>query len=926
MARANRETIPMRTLQLTFLAALGLAVAAFGLLWTGTAMGSITAYEVSTSTTQAGGHPDVYTLVGVENRFQSTSSPRCNCQDAKNITIHLPTGVIGDPHATPRCTDADFSTGACSPDSQVGLASAGLSFQAPGEGGATLGNMAVYNLIPHPGQAGLLGIYVSIVNAPLYIVIDSRTESDYGLDAKITNITHILPLSYAETELWGVPADPSHTEDRHPGGCDPSAVDPTRPCYPGISSNSPLKPFIDNPTTCGVPLTARVDVLSYDGSEDHASAPYPPTTGCDQLSFNPSLFGQPTESETDAASGIDIDLKVPDVDSPAVPSPSEIKATSVTLPEGFSINPNAADGKVACTDEQARFGSREAAQCPEHAKVGTLSIESSALPGPLPGFIYLGEPKPGERFRLILVADGFNLHIKLPGTAVPDPQTGRLTVSFRDLPQTPFSRFNMHFFGSERALNATPIRCGTYGITSTFAPWDGLLAEQTSSQFFSLTSGPNGKPCPTGARPFDPGFRAGVTDKTAGSHPSFILELKREDGDQYLRSLEVSTPPGFSASLAGVSYCSEAAIAATADPNHNGIAERDQAICPASSKIGTGSTGVGAGTHQVYFPSRVYLAGPYKGAPLSMVVVTPSLTGPYDLNNVVVRAALFVDSTDAHVTAIADQLPLIHEGVPLRIRTVLINLDRPKFALNPTNCRPLSIGAKVGGAEDALLSLSRHFQVANCATLPFSPKLSFSLRGGTKRGGNPALSTVLAANPGDSNIARVVVTLPPSEQLDNAHIGNVCTRVRFAEDNCPATSEIGSATAQTPLLDKPLNGKVYLRSSSNPLPDMVVALRGQIDFNLVGRIDSSKNLGLRTTFEAVPDVPVGKFSLSLKGGSKGLLINNRDICANKPKAKIHFKAQNGKTAGARVPLNPPCGNQRHKRKGKKRLLQARKVG
>ena len=232
------------------------------------------------------------------------------------------------------------------------------------------------------------------------------------------------------------------------------------PCTGGYSSNSPLTPFIDNPTTCGVPLITSVDVAYYDHSSDSAMATYPSTTGCDQLSFNPSLFGQPTTTDTDTASGFDVDLRVPQNASAGVPSPSEIRGTTVTLPEGFSINPNAADGKEACTDRQARIGSRDQAQCPENAKVGTLEISSEALPGPLPGFIYLRPSIPGDRYRLLLVADGFGIHVKLPGTVQADPATGGITTALQDLPQFPFSEVNMHFFGSERGLLATPERCG----------------------------------------------------------------------------------------------------------------------------------------------------------------------------------------------------------------------------------------------------------------------------------------------------------------------------------------------------------------------------------------------------------------------------------------------------------------------------------
>ncbi len=334
-------------------------------------------------------------------------------------------------------------------------------------------------------------------------------------------------------------------------------------------------------------------------------------------------------------------------------------------------------------------------ECPEYAKVGTVNVYSSALPGVLPGSIYIGEVKPGERYRLILTADGFGFHVKLPGRVDLDPQTGQLVLVFENLPQSPFSRFNMHFFGSERGLMATPTKCGTYAVTSTFEPWDSALPSQTSSQFFSLDSGPNHSPCPSSPRPFDPGFSAATAGNTAGAHTPFGVEVTRPEGNQNLSSIEVKTPPGMLATLVGVPYCPDAALASTALPDYSGLAEQMSPSCPAASQIGTATTGAGAGTHPVYVGGKVYLAGPYKGAPLSLAVVTPVVSGPYDLGSVVVRVALNVDPSTLEINAVSDPLPQILQGILLRLRSVQLNLDRPGFTLNPTNCDPHSVAAQI---------------------------------------------------------------------------------------------------------------------------------------------------------------------------------------------------------------------------------------
>jgi hypothetical protein len=902
----------------------------------------ITFFSALPSTPQAGGHPDLETWFEVENSQAQRSQSACECEDAKNAAVHLPAGFIGNPHATPQCSSAEFSSETCAVDSQVGVVHVcvpSLCFDS-----------AVYNLVPPPEVSGLLGFKVYGINTPQFTVLSARTGSDYGLDATATSIFHGLgsPLVSLQQDLWGVPAESSHDPLRFKQGvatysgdlCDASGsfstADPNtivKPCVtngtpPSVPSNSPSTPFLQNPTTCTGATSSGLDVLSYDGVTNHADSAWPQMTGCDQLSFNPSLYAQPTTNETDTASGIDINLKVPQQLSPSIPSPTELRGATVTLPAGFSINPNAASGKTACTDADANFGTTEAANCPEFSKVGSLEIESSALPGPLPGYVYLGQPVPGNRYRIFLVADGFATHIKLAGTVTPNAATGQLTITFDNLPQTPLTEFKMHFFGSERGLMATPTQCGTYPVETLFTPWDAALAPQSSTQFFTLESGPNGAPCPGPRRPFDPGFQAESESNTAGAHSPFSIELTRNDGEQNLAGVSISTPPGLIATLAGIPYCSDPSLTAAADPNHSGLEEEAYPSCPLASQVGTSVAGAGAGNHPLYIPGRVYLAGPYKGAPLSLAVITPAISGPYDLGNVVVRVALHVDPTDAHITAVSDPLPQILQGIPLRLREIRVNLDREGFALNPTNCDPFQVKASVLGDQGAQSELTNHYQVGNCATLNFAPKLALSFTGSTVRAGNPALRATLTANPGEANVARVQTTLPHSEQVDNAHIRNPCTRVQFAEgklpgEKCPAGSDLGFAKAETPLLEKPLEGHVYLRSNGGErkLPDLVAALNGQIDVALIGHVESIRGR-LRTTFETVPDAPVSRFVLNLYGGKKGLLANSTDLCSAPQEVLVELNGQNGATYNQNQKQRVPCGSrarrshlQRKRRRG-----------
>ena len=436
------------------------------------------------------GHPDIFTGWTVGDHSTVDKLGGCDCSDAKNFIVNNPTGVIGNPHATPQCTEVDFATDSCPVDTQVGVAAVNAVFKWL---------VPIFNLEPTPNNAGLIGFNVPLAHLPIYEIINPRTESDYGLRFSVLGIPvhSFTPTTEVYQRIWGVPADPIHNALRFPfkeNVCFSSlhaseVIEWTNFLEPhecgfknyttaGIASNAEQIPFISNPTTCGVPLTASLEVDSYDDGVEQAQVPWPATTGCDQLSFNPSLFAEPTTSSSDSPSGIQVNLHVPQQVSPSVPSPSEIRTATITLPPGFTINPNAADGKTSCSDLAAKFGTEGEAQCPEDSKVGSLTIESSALPGPLPGYVFLGEPQPESRYRVFLAANGFGVHIKIAGTVTPDPQTGQLTINFDNLPQSPFSDFNMHFFGSERGLLATPIACGTYPVTSTFTPWDSLLSDK----------------------------------------------------------------------------------------------------------------------------------------------------------------------------------------------------------------------------------------------------------------------------------------------------------------------------------------------------------------------------------------------------------------------------------------------------------------
>jgi hypothetical protein len=614
---------------------------------------------------------------------------------------------------------------------------------------------------------------------------------------------------------------------------------------------------------------------------------------------------QLTTGEADAPSGLDLQFTIPQAQNKAL-SPSSLRASVLILPEGLTINPDAADGQTACLDTQVELGSEIPAHCPDSSKVGTVTLKSESLSGDLTGSIYLGEPKPGNQYRIFLVAEGFGIRAKLIGRFLPDATTGQVTAAFENLPQLPLERFEMHLFASDRGILATPTQCGIYSVQTDLYPWNSALANQKGQFNLIVRGGPNDRPCPAGTRPFHPKLNAGTSNSEAGSFSNFTLDLDREDGDQYLGDLGFRMPPGLLASLKGVAYCPDSAIASAA--GKPGRTEQAIPSCPASSQVGNTNVAAGPGTHPFHAVGSMYLAGPFKGAPLSLVAITPALAGPYDYGTVVIRVAVNIDPLDAHVTAISDTIPRIIGGIPLRLRQIQVNLTRPDFVFNPTNCQPMSADSKGIGDQGTTAEFSSYYQAVNCASLAFKPQMKIKyLSGGKARAKNPSLEFHLRTRADDANIKNLAVELPQAFQIDQSHIGNLCTEKELIASRCEGRTPIGKATTRTPLLDAALSGPVYAVSGSGGLPRLAFILDGQV--SLLPRADT-KSVGagiLRTTVPVIPDAPIGDFRFTLFGGKKGYLINTRSLCTKAVVSKVEFQAQNGRRLTQKAKVKARCG-------------------
>jgi hypothetical protein len=872
----------------------------------------VESFSTTSSNSEAGGHPDLSTSFRLSEPGVSEA--------ARNVIFQAPEGIFGNPYAITHCTSSDFATDQCPSDSQAGLITVYSNYE--GETHKLLGTAPLFNVEPLGEQTALLAFNVPTLNIPINIPVVVRTSSDYGLTFTVQEISQSTPLAGADLTIWGFPAIDAHNGERFPKG---SLGKPSN--CPGLADTScikgptaagiPARPLTDNPTTCAGPLVTKLTVQTYQDPANPTTVEgtYPATTNCDLEVFNPVLYASPTTSATDSASGLNLELSAPQFLGFAN-SPSEVRAATVTLPPGFTINPDAADGQTACSDELANFDSEAPAECPDSSKIGTFAIGTQALPGTLDGSVYIGEPKPGNQYRLFLVASGFGINAKLIGSVRPDPGTGQLTIYFEDLPQVPFDDFQLHLFSSDRGLMATPTHCTIYETRAHFFPWNDVLPDQKSSQVFGLNTGPGGGLCPGVKRPFHPRLVAGTSKPVAGAFSDFSLKLDRDDGDQFLGDLNFKLPPGFTGDLRGIPYCPEAAIVAAA--NQAGRAEQGAPSCPTASQIGTTNVSAGPGSHPFHAVGKMYLSGPLKGAPLSLAAVTPALAGPYDYGVVVVRVALHIDPLTAQVTAISDTVPSIIGGIPIRMRSIQVNIDRPSFAINPTNCDALSVDSQGIGDQGTVTDFSSYFNTINCATLPFKPKMTVRQIGrrNTVRARNPQMQFDLRTRPGDANIKSISVTLSHAFEIDQRHLGNICSEKELAATQCAGRTPIGKAVTTTPLLDQPLSGPAYAVSGSGGLPRLAFVLNGQV--NLVPRADTKTTAGgqLKTTVPVVPDAPIGHFRLTVFGGKAGYLINTRDICAHTPVTKIDYTAQNGKTRSEAVKLKASCDKKskaRHKR-------------
>ena len=861
----------------------------------------------------------------------------------KTVLVDLPQGLSVNPQATPQCEleNGKFPAAGCPANTQVGYSNvtAAVVVEPISTPPVTVPQIPVYNLVPRAGEPARFGFTLPLNIGEVFLNAGVKWDGDYHEYFTI-HVPSIPGVRILKNRLvfdgtigsGGLPTETGGAFITTPSTC----FDPNQPAFAtvyntGLHADSVEEPAPQDDFDVAAPAPPPPAFLA--GSQ-FLESPLPKETdgtrvkpeGCSKVPFKPTTSQAPGTGQTDSPMGGTVTVNVP-FDPPAPIYQSDVRNADVSLPQGLGLNPSSASGLQACRDDQFNRGSRAPVACPAGSKIGTVAIDTPPLPdGTLTGNVYLGtqqsrDPASGNEYRIFIDAESASrgLSIRLLGNVSANPQTGQLTAQVHEAPQLPFDSVRVTLDGAKGTLTSPPT-CGPNKTSHSMTAWSGTPDSGKADDGFTLTTAPGGGPCAKtlGERPFAPSFGTNDSNPKGGAFTQFALSSTRNDGNQELKGVDVTLPPGLTAKLAGVRYCPASALAAAAA--NSGAAEAAHSSCPDSSLIGSAAISAGSGSNPYRTTGKVFLTGPYRGAPLSLAVITPATAGPFDLGAVVVRVALFVDPETAQVHAVSDPIPHVFGGALLDVRSIAVKLDRPKFSLNPTNCSAFATsGALRGGGSNPLdpaafssFAVSSPFKVNGCENLEFKPKLFMRIFGGTRRAKSPKLRAVLVARDGDANIGRAAVKLPKPLILEQASLANVCTRVQFAAHDCPKDSIYGFAEATTPLLDGPLKGPVYLRSSNHELPDMVAALNGQVDVVLDGRIDSVKGR-LRTTFDTVPDVPVSKFVVTIKGGKKrGLLVNSSNLCAKKYKVIARFTGQNGKKANMKPKLRTPC------KKGKKK--------
>lgn len=862
--------------------------------------------------------------------------------ELRDVAVDLPPGFVGDPTAVPQCPRASFDSGGaleahCPADTVIGAATS-LS------GALGLIEEPVYNIVPPPGVAAQFGFLFDTI--PTFLDSSVRTGGDSGITTRSDNTPTDRGVVGAMVTLWGVPGDPSHNS--------------LRCLLESCPAGAGAAPLLTLPTACGAPQPFTVHVSQWEDpgvtaektSLSHDSNDVPTGfTGCESLGFGPTITTAPDTSDADTPAGLTVEVKpqLGGLQDVTGLSTSDIQNTTVTLPQGFVINPGQAAGLQACgptqdglTTEAEKAEGKEndgPAECPNASKVGTDEIETPLLPHSLKGDVYVLQSNPPE-LKLLVTASGEGVNLKLVGVVHLDEQTGQLTTTFQGTPELPFSDFKLSFSGGAQAALDTPTECGLYTTNADFNPWSSpLIADALTDAQFGISAGPGGGACPSVPLPFTPTLTAGSTTDQAGGLTDFSMLLQRGDGQQRIEKLQFKEPAGLAGLIANVAPCQEPQAA--------------QGTCSAASHIGHAVVASGPGPYPLVIPqpgepeAGIFLTGPYKGAPFGLSIVTPVIAGPFNLGTIVTRAAIEVDPRTAQITITTDPLPQVVAGVPTDLRSINAIIDRPNFLFNPTSCEPSAFSGTAwgtpppgAGGPGATAQISSHFGVGSCQSLKFKPSLSVATAAHGSRATGASLTFKIAYPKGSLGsqawFNEAQFDIPKQLPARLSTIQQACLAATFERDRaaCPKHSIIGHAVVHTEVLPVPLEGPVYFVSYGGAkFPDAVIVLDGDnVHIELHGETFIKGKTGVTSaTFRSLPDVPFENIEVTVPTGQFSEFGANLpakahgSFCGQSLKMPTFLKGQNGLEIRQSTPVKVTgcpkahkANKARHGRKGKGR--------
>jgi uncharacterized repeat protein (TIGR01451 family) len=868
---------------------------------------------VSLSDSQAGAHADLTNTIG----YNTVDGEGEDAGDQKEASVVLPPGFGGDLVDTPTCSVAKFSHEECPIGTQIGVATvlfAGLL-------GHEANTVPVYNLAAEPADVAKIGF--PIAGGLAHVQADITVlPGTYQLKTTFHNINALVKQNLVSVTIWGVPTEASHDDWRWNGG-GPSGKF-------GASSSNARVPYLASPTSCsGEAQPTKFQSVSWqepDAKPAEAEPLLAPLDDCDRLGLESTFTAVPTTTSAYAPTGLNVELGVRQTnENPEGLAASALKKAVVTLPEGMTVNPSAGVGLGACTRseyEAERLETPVGEGCPIESKLGTVHIKTPALNEEGSGSVYLATPyanpfseegHPDGSLLALYVVARFPVRgvtVKVAGKVSADPITGRLVTAFEGvpsldgepslegLPPVPFSSFVFQFHQGETSPLVSPPACGNYSVRAELIPWSEpaeTLVDVSSP--FEITSSFDAGACPSGGvPPFKPEVSAGTLDNDAGSYSPFEIRITRGDGEQEITGFASQLPAGLIASLTGVPFCSEADIALAG--TKTGAQEETEPACPAASQIGRTLVGAGVGEVLADAPGGIYMAGPFDGAPFSVVAITSAKVGPFDLGTVVVHLPLLINPITAAVSipaGAADQIPHIIRGIVIHVRDIRVFIERPDFTINPTNCDPTSFSATVIGGgmnptdivDEDPVTVSNPFQAADCQSLQFKPGFKVTTSGKTSRADGANLSVRLtypnAPQGTQANIKEVKVDLPKQLPSRLTTLQKACTDAQFEANpaGCPPDSIVGHATANTPILPVPLTGPAYFVSHGGAkFPELIIVLQGYgVTLQLHGETFISKAGITSSTFHEIPDAPVGSFELTLPEGPDSALAANGNLCS-----------------------------------------------